>query len=56
MKEMIGELVLIVAFLLFIIGGIANVAGFLPQSVLQGFVILCLILVGAGADIKKQVQ
>ena len=56
MKAKIGEILLIVAVILFIVGGIGAVAGVLQQDLLLGFGALGLIFVGVGASMKKQVQ
>ena len=54
MRTKIGQILLILAAILFVIGGVGFVVGFLPQGVILPMGALAIIFVGAGASMRKQ--
>ncbi|MBA7497566.1 hypothetical protein ES704_00294 [subsurface metagenome] len=56
MKSKIGDTILILASLLFVLGAIGVLINSLPQSTLQAMSALALIFVGAGINLKKMVK
>ena len=56
MKSNAGEILLITGVLLFIVGAIALVAGFIPRSAIAATGAMALIFVTAGANIKRQAR
>jgi len=56
MRAEIGEILLILAIILFVLGAVGFVVGFLPQNAIVAMGALALIFVGAGASIKRWVR
>ena len=56
MRTKIGQILLILAAILFVVGAIGLVVGFLPQSTIGAMGALALIFVGAGAGMKRRGQ
>jgi len=56
MKSKVGEIILILGFLLFVFGGIATFTSSLPQNTLQIMGALALIFVVVGLNLKKRVK
>jgi len=53
-RTKIGQILLILAAILFVIGGVGFVVGFLPQGVILPMGALAIIFVGAGASMRKR--
>jgi NADH:ubiquinone oxidoreductase subunit K len=56
MKSKIGDIILILASLLFVFGAIGVLTNSLSQSTLQVIGALALIFVGVGLSLKKRVK
>jgi len=55
-RTKIGEILLILAAILFVVGAIGLVVGFLQQSAISAMGALALIFVAAGLGMKRQPQ
>lgn len=56
MKSKIGEIILILGVLLFVLGAMGVLTDSLPQSTLQAMGVFALIFVGAGLSLKRRVK
>jgi len=56
MKSKIGDIILILASLLFVFGAIGVLTNSLTQSTLQAMGVFALIFVGVGISLKKWVK
>jgi len=56
MRRKIGQILLILSAILFVVGAIGLVVGFLPQSAIAAMGALALIFVGAGVSMSRQTQ
>lgn len=55
-KTKIGDVLLISSAMLFILGAIGLMAGYLPKNLIPATTTLALILLGAGVGLKKTVK
>jgi len=56
MKAKIGEMLLVLSVIMWVVGGTGYVAGFLPQDAIVTIGALALMFMGAGLGMKRQVQ
>ena len=56
MRTKIGQILLILAAILFIVEAVGLVVGFLPQSAIGAMGVFALIFIGAGASMRRRGQ
>lgn len=56
MRRKIGQILLILAAILFVVGAVGLVVGFLPQNTITAMGALALIFVGAGMYMRRRVR
>jgi len=56
MRRKIGQILLILAAILFVVGAAGLVVGFLPQGAIGAMGAFALIFIGAGASMIRRVQ